>query len=147
MSKIVKPDSYLPFYILEKQQNPQKKMWWLALKQRDVDTIDHLVEISKGKRETVSSAKDWEIMDELLSFFIQRWPNEFNDFKESMELIRQSRLKGGYSRSGEIKYTASLPPRLERLIKAIFPLQQFNKEFIYKLINHYKIFKVGGEKN
>jgi hypothetical protein len=144
-TKIERVDPYLPFYVFEKQQNPQSKLWWVAVKQKDLDTIDKLVEISKGKRETVTSEKDWEIMAELLKFFENRWPEEFKEFKEVIPQIRATRRAGGYSKNKETMYLGALPPRFERLIKAIFPRQQFNKDFMYKLVNRYKLFKVGGE--
>ena len=143
--KIVKPDTFLPFYILEKQQKPDKKLWWLQVRKEDVDDVDRLVALSHGKRETVQSPKDWEIIEELLKFFVTRWPREWEEFAKVIPQIKATRRTGGYSKSKEMMYLASLPPRFERLIKAVFPLQQFNKDFIYKLVNKFKVFKVGGE--
>jgi len=142
---IIKPDSYTPFYILEKQQHPEKKLWWLKVRQRDLDDIDRLVALSHGHREECRSPKDWEIMEALLDFYVNRWPSEWEEFSKTIPQIRVTRRKGGYSQNKEIMYVASLPPRFERLIKAIFPLQSFNKDFIYKLVTKFKVFKVGGE--
>jgi len=143
--KIVKPDTFLPFYILEKQQKPDKKLWWLQVTKKDVDDVDRLVALSHGNREIVQSPKDWEIMEELLKFFVTRWPREWEEFAKVIPQIKGTRRTGGYSKNKEMMYLASLPPRFERLIKAVFPLQQFNKDFIYKLVNKFKVFKVGGE--
>ena len=146
-TRIEKADPYLPFYILEKETKPKNKLYWMAVKQDDLDTIDHLVELSSGKREEVRSQKDWEIMEELFNFFAKRWPNEYKDFKDAVPQIRSSRNRGGYSKSKEMVYMGALPPRFERLIKAIFPLQSFNKDFMYKLIKRMPLFKIGGEGN
>jgi hypothetical protein len=142
---IQKVDPYLPFYILEKQQHPEKKLWWLKVRQRDLDDVDRLVALSHGKREECNTPKDWEIMEALLDFFVNRWPSEWEQFAKTIPQIRATRRQGGYSQNKEMMYVASLPPRFERLIKAVFPLQSFNKDFIYKLITKFKVFKVGGE--
>jgi hypothetical protein len=144
-SDLVIPDKYVGFYKAHKAMNPSQKLYWAAFKKNDVDTIDHLVEISKGKRETIKSQKDWEIVSELLDFFAQRWPEEFKDFKQAIPDIRKSRRAGGYSKSKEIKYVGAFPPRFERLLRVIFPLQQFNKDFVNKLVKRIPLFKVGGE--
>jgi hypothetical protein len=143
--KIIKPDPFIPIYKFEKTQHPEKKLWWLALRQKDVEDVDRLVGLSHGNRETVETPKDWAILEEVLKFFINRWPEEFKEFKEAVPQIKATRRRGGYTQNKEMMYLASLPPRFERLIKAVFPKQQFDKEFVYKLINRYKIFKVGGE--
>ena len=141
---IVKPDTFLLFYKLEKEQNPDSKLYWLAMRRKDIEDVDRLVELSHGNRENIKSAEDWKILEEVLAFFVRRWPEEFAQFKTTIPKIRASRKPGGYSDSKEMMYVASLPPRLERLIKSVFPHQQFNKTFIYKLISKYKIFRIGG---
>jgi len=143
--KIIKPDTFTPFYILEKQRHPDKKLWWLQVRQKDLDDVDKLVALSHGNRDTVQSPQDWDIIEELLKFFVTRWPREWEEFAKVIPQIKGTRRTGGYSKSKEMMYLASLPPRFERLIKAVFPLQQFNKDFIYKLVNKFKVFKVGGE--
>jgi hypothetical protein len=141
---ILKTDSYLPAYVLEKKQNPDKKLWWLQVKRKDLEDVDRLVAISHGNRETVKTAQDWMVLEEILKFYISRWPNEFLEFRKTVPQIRATRRTGGYTKDKGIKYVASLPPRFENLIKIIFSLQVFDKTFVYKLINKFKIFKVGG---
>lgn len=143
---IIKPDKYIPFYALEKQKDPKKKLWWLQVRRQDIDDVDNLVELAHGSRESIRSEQDWVVFDNLLKFYIMRWPREFEEFRKTVPQIRATRRSKGYSASKEMMYLASLPPRLERLIKIIFPLQKFNKDFIYKLIRKYKIFRIGGEK-
>jgi hypothetical protein len=142
--KIIKPDSFLAYYAFEKKVNPQKKLWWMKVRRKDVEDIDSLVELSHN-RDSVETQKDWDVIEALLKFFIVRWPIEFAEFKKTVPQIRSTRRRGGYTENKEMMYLASLPPRFERLIKAVFPRQQFDKEFIYKLIRKYKIFSVGGE--
>ncbi len=142
---IIKPDPHLARYVFEKQQNPDRKLWWLAVKRRDLEDVDRLVEISHGNRESIKTSQDWQVLDELLKFFAYRWPTEFKDFIEAMPKIKESRNPGGYSKNKEMMYLAALPPRLEGLIKTLFPLQEFNKDFMYKLIRKYRIFRVGGK--
>lgn len=142
--KIIKLDPFLPLYEAEKLMNPSKKMWWIQVRKQDVEDIDRIVELSKGNRDTIKTESDWQVFNELLKFFIYRWPSEFEEFKKTIPQIRATRRDGGYSANKEMMYIASLPPKLERLIKTVFPAQQFNKNFIYKLISRYTIFRVGG---
>lgn len=140
-------DPYLSHYVYEKDSNPNAPIVWRQFKKKHVDIIDHIVEISRGEREDVKTIKDWEVVGELLKFFAEEWPHEFNPFKQQMAEIRNSRRAGGYSETREIRYVAALPPRFERMIKAIFPNQQFDKKFVNKLANKFSVFRVAGVNN
>ena len=149
MSKtnIVIPDQYEPFYIHEKITNPNAKLYWAQFKRGDVEAVDHLVRLSHGKRETVSSQNDWKVLEDVFEYFARRWPHEYKDFKDAIPQIRESRNAGGYSKSKEIMHLGSLPPRFEKFIKAIFPLQKMNKEFMYKLVKRFPLFRIAKEGN
>jgi len=149
MSKtnIVIPDQYEPFYIHEKRTNPDSKLYWLQMRKGDVEDVDHLVKISRGKRDRCITENDWSVLEEVFDFFAKRWPSEYQEFKKVIPDIRSTRRAGGLSESGGIKYLAALPPRLERLIKTVFPMQQFNRMFMDKLMRRFRLVKVGGERN
>ena len=115
-----------------------------AFQKRDVEDANYLVRISHGKRDLVKSLKDWEIIAKLFEFWTRRWSEEWQEFSKTIIDIRATRArKDGLSRTREIKYVGALPPRFMRLIKAIFPQQQFDKKFVYALTNRIKIIKVG----
>lgn len=147
MGKIIKPDPYLSAYVYEKQTNPSAPIVWRQFEKSAVEDVDHLVELAQGSRQTVTTDKDWQVVEEILKFYYRRWPYEYNEFVNSVKEIRETRKKSGYSSSKEILYVGALPPRFERIVKTIFPLQQFNKKFIWKMVRKFKIFKVGGEGN
>lgn len=147
MSDIQTLDPYLGVYVYEKNTNPKAPLVWKRFKKKHVDSVDRLVELTRGNRETVTSLKDWEIVGEILKFFAEEWPDEFVSFKSSIPEIRSSRRSDGYSESREIRYLAALPPRFERMIKWAFPLQQFDKKFTNKLIKKFPVFKVAGVNN
>jgi hypothetical protein len=142
---ILKVDPYLPMYAYEKETNPDSVILLRQFRKRVVDAVDRIVELAHGKRETVGSEKDWRIVEELFSFFAHEWPEEYMEFKKTIEDIRHTRNEGGYSDSKEIKYVGAIPPRFERLVKAIFPLQQWDKKFANKFVKRIKILNVGGE--
>lgn len=144
---ITRTDPYMSLYAFEKTQNPEQKFMMRAFRERDVQDVDKLVELSRGNRETVKTDKDWQILNELIVFYITRWPNEWTEFRSTMPDIRQTRGKGGYSSTKEILYLAALPFRLERLIKTIFPYQQYNKKFMYEFCRRFKAFQVAGVQN
>lgn len=147
MTNILKTDPYMEFYAAHKVMNPEDRLMLRAFRVQDVEDVDKLVQLSRGKRETVKTESDWHVLSELIVFYIQRWPQEWMEFRNTMPDIRKSRNARGYSKSKEIKYVASIPLRLERLIKAIFPMNQFNKKFSYEFIRRFKVFQVGGEQN
>ena len=144
---LVKADPYMEFYAAYKATHPEEKLMLRAFRKRDVADVDELIRISKGHREEVKTESDWNVVANLVVFYIQRWPEDWMQFRSTMPDIRETRRNGGYSASREIKYVGALPLRLERLIKAIFPMNQVDKKFIYSFIRRFKAFQVGGAGN
>ena len=137
----------MEFYAAHKTINPQDKITLRPFLKRDVESVDKLVKLSRGSRDYVQTESDWQVICSLIEFFIQRWPNEWMEFRNTMPDIRETRRSGGYSQSKEILYLLALPFRLERLIKIIFPNNKFNKKFSYEFIRRFKAFRVAGEGN
>lgn len=108
-----------------------------------VQIVDDLVIKSKG-REFVQSDSDWKVIEQLMNVFFAFYPEEAQDIvsfvKENRGVLKNNK---GYSDSKEIKHLASLPLRLQKMIRICFPLQKFDKKFIYKLIWKYPVFKMG----
>ena len=69
---------------------------------------------------------------------------EWHEFKTSIPDIRRTRSEGGYSQTKEIKYIASVPPRFMKMVKVIFPAQEWDKKFMTKFIKRFPLFKIGG---
>ncbi len=147
MTKIIKPDQHLATYIYEKTVNPEANLVWKTYQKRLVDKVDRIVELAHGQRDLVKNEEDWKIVEVLVDFFANEWPNEFNEFKKSIPDIRHSRRLNGYSKDKEIKYVGAIPVKLMRIVKAIFPDQEWDKEFLYKFIKRFPLFKIGGEQN
>lgn len=139
-------DKYIPLYTYEKTQHPDKKMVWREYRKKDIIDVDAIIELA-GNRETVKTEKDWVIVERLLLFFKERWPNEFIEFRSAIPSIRKTRNSRGYSKSKEIMYVGAMPQRFMRLLKVIFPYQQFDKKFINKLVKRIPLFRVAGEQN
>lgn len=131
MTNLIRPDSYLEFYAAHKTLHPEDRIMLRAFRKQDIVDVDRLLEISKGNRESIKTNEDWNVLANLVIFYIQRWPQEWKEFRTILPDIRSSRNTGGYSKSKEIMHVASLPFRLERLIKIIFPQQQYTKKFIW----------------
>lgn len=140
-------DKYIPLYAYEKTIHPEKEFVWRQFRKKDITDVDKIVEISRGNRETIKKESDWVVVEHLLRFFYERWPEEFKEFKTTIPDIRKTRNNKGYSKSKEIMYVGALPQRFMRLIKVVFPYQQFDKKFIYKLVKRFPLFKVAGEGN
>jgi hypothetical protein len=144
---IQRVDPHLPNYVYEKSVHPDAPIVWRQYEKTVVEDVDKIVELSHGNREVVKTSKDWEILEELLKFYIKRWPQEFAEFKETIPNIRHSRRDGGYSKSKETMYVGAIPPRFMKLIKVIFPQQQFDKKFVWKMVTKIPLFRVGGVNN
>lgn len=111
---------------------------------KDVEDVNYLVRISHGCGEKVTTDKDWGVVAKLFEFWTRKWTDEWQEFGQTIVDIKQTRLnKKGTSKTNEIKYVGALPPRFAKLIKIIFPKQQFDKKFVYALTNKIKITKVG----
>ena len=146
-TKFEVPDPYLSQYVYAKATNPKFKLVWKQYQKKLVDRVDHIVELAQGNRDVVKSLKDWEIVGELFKFFADEWPAEYQEFRKTIPDIRRSRRAGGYSESRETRYVGALPPRFMRMLKAVFPQQQFDKSFANKLVRKIPLLKVGGENN
>ena len=142
---IIRPDQHLATYIYEKTVNPDAVIVLKQYRRDVVDRVDRIIELAHGQRDFVISENDWKIVEELFMFWANQWPNEYREFKSVVPDIRSSRKDGGYSQSKEIKYVGAIPPRFMKMIKAIFPAQQWDKKFINKFVNKYPLFKVGGK--
>lgn len=119
---------------------------YIPIHKNDLEAIDYLVKIGSG-RQTVKTERDWMVMAKIFEFWTRRWPQEWQEFGEEVRLIKETRLnKQGMSASRDTKYVGAIPVRLMKLIQTIFPFQSFNKKFVYELVKHINIVKVG-EKN
>lgn len=146
MDTLIAPDPFVPLYKYEKTVNPDKYLVWKQYKKSDVQAVDKLVDMAKG-RTTVSTESDWVLLGEVIEFYTERWPQEWREFVSSIPDIRHTRGEGGYSESKEMKYVGAFPLRLNKIIKIVFPKQQFDKKFVNKFVKRFRIFKVGGELN
>jgi hypothetical protein len=140
-------DPYLDHYIYEKTADPTANIVWKQFQKHLVDRTNRIVELARGNRDVIKSSSDWTVLEELVKFWGEEFPQEYQEFKASIPDIRSSRNAGGYSKTKEIKYLGALPPRLIKMIRVIFPFQQFDKAFMYKLIRKFPLFKVGGVNN
>lgn len=123
-------------------QNPQVNQ--RLFRQEDVEAADLILKKSGYNRTAVESESDWQVIDMIVSFFSLRWPEEAQEFQQTLRDVKASRKPKGDSDSKEMRYLTALPIRLTKLIKAVFPFQQFDKKFMYKFLKKYPVLKVGG---
>ena len=119
---------------------------YIPVHKDDLKAIDYFVKIGKN-RQSVKSESDWLIVSKIFEFWTRRWPQEWQEFADSIKDIRATRLnKKGTSASNEIKYVGAIPYKFMRLLQNVFPFQNFDKKFVYELTRRVNIVKVG-EKN
>lgn len=147
MNTIQTPDPLLSAYVYEKMTDPNANIVWKQYEKRLVDRTNRIIELAHGERDVVKSQSDWDVVGELLNFWYEEYPNEYQEFRGSITEIRRSRNADGYSSSREIKFVGALPPRFMKMIKVIFPFQQFDKSFVNKLVKRIPMLKVGGVDN
>lgn len=122
--------------------DPSGNPTYKDISRSDMEFVDML--LAKGVRDVVRTGHDWQIIEDVLRFLFSRFSQEMEEFKKTVVDIRKTRLnEKGYSRSGEIKYLAALPPRFVGLVRKIFPFQEFDKKFMYNMIRKVPLFKVG----
>lgn len=112
-------------------------------RKHDVESVDLILKRA-GPRMAVETESDWQIVEMLVNFYSVRFAAEFRGFKSDVIDLRETRGNGGKSKDKEILYLASFPPRLLRMLKIIFPFQQYDKKFMYKFVRKFPTFKVGG---
>lgn len=111
-----------------------------------VEGVDYLVRLSRGRTDVVTS-DDWVLVAKIVEFWSRMYPQEWSDYIASMNMIKGTRArKDGYSREKGregVRYLAAVPERLMRLIKVVFPQQQWNREFTEKFTGNIKVSRVG----
>ena len=141
---ILKPDPFLPMYVYEKEINPNSVILMRQFQKQVVDAVDRIVELAHGQRDFIKTESDWKVVEEMLGFWAKQWPEEYMEFRAAVVDIRETRNKGGYSSTKEIKYVGALPSlRFQRMLKAVFPAQQWDKKFSNKFVKKFPLFKVG----
>lgn len=117
-----------------------------AVRKRDLMAVDYLIKVV-GLREDVKTIDDWGALAKCFEFYTRQWPQDWSEFAQYIKDVRETRArKDGYSREkGEegVRYVGAIPHRLMKVIKIIFPKQQWDREFTEKFINNIKIFRVG----
>lgn len=109
----------------------------------DVEFVDMMLNKLGRNAAFVETDKDWELIGDLIRWFIYRFPEESKEFKESLSMIRNTRAnEKGYSKTKEIKYIAILPPRFLRIFQKFYPLQELNKSFMAKFLKKFPLFKI-----
>jgi hypothetical protein len=140
-------DPYISHYVYEKMTDPTANIVWKQYEKRLVDKTNRIIELAHGERDAIKSQSDWAVVGELLKFWYEEYPMEYQEFKSSVLDARRSRNADGYSSTREIKFVGAIPPRFMKMIKVIFPFQQFDKAFVNKLVKRFPMFKVGGVDN
>ncbi len=140
-------DPYLEIYAAEKRLDPNKRIVLRAFQKRQVEGVDWLNGQIGLTRDKVETSEDWSAISKILEFWTRLWPNEWEEYVQSMQEIKGTRARSdGYSREqgrNGVRYLGALPPRLMRLIKVYFPYQQWDREFVDKFTNNIRISKVG----
>lgn len=136
-------DPYESMALFQKAQDPSKQIVMRQFKRSDVAAVDKLIELAGESRDVVKTDADWRLVEIIMQFFIERWPQEFKDFYDAIPDIRKLKNDKGYSKTKEIKHVGSLPIRFMKLVQVIFPFQQFDKKFVYKLVRRIPLLAVG----
>lgn len=140
-------DPYKALYDMEKVGDPGFDYEMLPIKRSDLDAVDYLMKVAGGSRSTVETLSDWNVVAKIFEFWTRRWPRDWHNFASNIQDIRATRArKDGYSkekRKEGVRYLAAVDMRLMKLIKIIFPEQQWDRKFTDKFIRNIKISRVG----
>jgi hypothetical protein len=100
----------------------------------------------------VDTDKDWKAIDLIITFYIDQYPEQWASFKADADLYRRS-LKNEYGLIStdtkenytNMRTTVQFPNDLvvQRLIKAVFPDQQFDRPFNQAFVRRYPAFAGG----
>lgn len=97
--------------------------------------IDKLIEVrnKNGSTEgTISTEKDWETMQFLLRGWKILYPEEAYSFNNHMKILRRDTKNNGLVKEGNalIQHQMEIPETLYKMIKALFPVQKWDKKFV-----------------
>lgn len=109
-----------------------------------VMATDKLLEYAKknGSAECVTSEKDWETLEMIIRLWHTCYPEYAAQFFESMNLVRSHSNETGVAREGEamIQRQLEIPEKLISMIRVIFPVQKWDKKFVYKFAKRFSGF-------
>lgn len=107
------------------------------------DLVTEMV-IANGRHATVEDEGDWKIINLLYKGWSIMYPHDVKDFERHMEDVRtHTFVEKGIIKEGEamMQYLMEVPKPLHDMVCAIYPLQQWDRKFVYGLLERFPGFK------
>lgn len=111
-----------------------------------VEFTDKLIEMNKmhGSHLSVEGDGDWKTIEFMYKGFKIMYPKSAHDFEKLMKFTQQKTLKNkGISKEGSamLEYLLEVPAPLYHMMRVIFPMQAWNKEFVQLFKKHFPQMK------
>jgi hypothetical protein len=111
-----------------------------------VGFTDKLIEIAhrNGSQDSVTHETDWKTIEFMYKGFKILYPKSARDFEKIMQMTRTAtRFNKGISTEGSAKlqYMMEIPAPFYRMMKVIFPLQEWDRKFVNKFVSHFPMLK------
>lgn len=110
--------------------------------------IDYLDRLSKHRSPEgiVETDKDWHILREMFKVWLTVYPLDAKDFVDNARTYKTHNQvsKGIIKEHGGamIQHKLEVPEKLYKMIELMFPRQNFDKEFVEKLMSELPILNV-----
>ena len=108
--------------------------------------IDKIVELVKDSQGVVETSNHWKAISLMFDLFRKEFPAHYDAFVEE---IKQYRLATASNKGiikddagDSIQHQMEIPERFFQYVRAIFPDQKWDREFLKKLAQELPIFKV-----
>lgn len=125
---------------------------YVPVKTYEYKAIEQIVEFSRNKVSPsgkVETERDWAVVIALFEFWKSARPDEYKSWQQVVKGYREAYKdnrhgsaedKGGAS----VQHLSEIPPTFYKLMhgEAFYPNQDFNRDFIRKLIDYIPDFKM-----
>lgn len=125
-------------------------VYYVRAPRRKVLYIDALIEKAKRLQinDFIQTENDWEIVQDLFKLFIKEYPEDYENFKRSVERIKSSMLREDgivKDKDAMMQHQLEIPEKFFLMLEAMFPLQSkhLDEGFVRELARRIPILQIG----
>lgn len=110
---------------------------WEAFPEHIVKAVDYVVDIAKknGSKDYVQTSADWATIREVFNLYAKMYPQHFAEFAKGIREFRKVEYDHGIGgdKGARIQHVLEVPEKFHAMLKAIFPMQKWDRKFTLRL--------------
>jgi hypothetical protein len=110
-----------------------------------LNKVDKIVALRKGRPTFVDGDKDWEVIYELFVLWYEEYPEQYENFQQSIALIRgELKSSNAIAKEGDsmMQHQLEVPEMFYKMITICYPDQKWDRKFVKGLATRIPILKI-----